>query len=304
MTFNATVIIPLYNKSKYILRAIDSVLSQQLPVNYIIVVDDGSTDDSALKVTSLENPKITLISQNNQGVSVARNTGIDASITEYVLLLDADDIWLPNFTTEIYKLATKYPDAGMLATAYAFKEKGNIIPAKLKEVPKIQGLLNNYFQSCIKADLPITASSVALKKTKFQVIGSFPIGMKMGEDQLTWSRMAYHFPIAYSNTTSVYYDRTIDDSACKTHLITELAPHIKEWKKDIKDNRVPSYLMASLQQLLHFSALYCVKNNLKLNNKRKARKLLFSEPLIKKDFYWLISVLLTYSPQFIIKRVL
>lgn len=303
MTFKVSVVIPLYNKSQYIQRAIESIEAQILPVDEIIVVDDGSADDSAKIVSLMENKKIKLIKQVNQGVSIARNNGINVSNNEYVLLLDADDIWLPGHTIEIAKLAKEFPKAGLLATAYAFQTGINIKPARLRGVPPKTGLLGDYFLSCIKADLPITASSVALKKSLFNKIGKFPVGMKMGEDQLVWSRMAYQHDIAFSNDITVYYDRSVEMSACKVNLITDLAPHIKDWSLDLLNGKVPKHLRASLTKLLHFSALYCVKNNLLLNNKSKARKILLHEKILNRDIYWYISILLTFSPYFIIKRV-
>jgi glycosyltransferase involved in cell wall biosynthesis len=304
MTFKFSVVIPLYNKSQYIIRAINSILAQNYPVDEIIIVDDGSTDDSLIKIRKLNSPLIQIIEQENQGVSIARNTGIKKCRNEYILLLDADDYWLNTFTSEIKKLAKTYPDAGMLACNYAFKTKEKIIPANLKGIPEKSGLIPNYFASCVKADLPITASSVALRKSVFNSIGGFPVGMKMGEDQLVWSRISYRYPIAFSNTIAVYYDKAVADSASKTHLITNLAPHIKFWQQDLNENRIPTHMISSLTKLLHFSALYCVKNNLKLNNRKAARELLFNEKLIFRDIYWVISIALTYTPTFILKRVL
>lgn len=304
MTFKFSVVIPLYNKSQYIIRAINSIFEQKFPVDEIIIVDDGSTDDGLVKVHELNSPIIKIIEQENQGVSIARNTGITQCRNEYILLLDADDYWLSNFTSEIKTLAIKNPDAGILACNYAFKTNEKIIPAKLRAVPKKLGIIPNYFASCVKADLPITASSVALKKSAITAIGGFPVGMKMGEDQLVWSRISYRYQIAFSNTVAVHYDRAIEDSACKTNLITELAPHIKFWQQDLKENKIPTHMIPSLTELLHFSALYCVKNNLKLNNRTAARKLLFNERLIFRDIYWFISIALTYTPTFILKRVL
>ena len=98
MTFKFSVVIPLYNKSQYIIRAINSIFEQKVPVDEIIIVDDGSTDDGLVKVHELNSPIIKIIEQENQGVSIARNTGITQCKNEYILLLDADDYWLSKFT--------------------------------------------------------------------------------------------------------------------------------------------------------------------------------------------------------------
>jgi glycosyltransferase involved in cell wall biosynthesis len=94
-----TVVIPLYNKGKYILRALASVMDQTFPPLEIIVVDDGSVDDGREKVESLifTNRKIRLLRQKNSGPGSARNAGLAAASGKYIAFLDADDEWLPTF---------------------------------------------------------------------------------------------------------------------------------------------------------------------------------------------------------------
>ena len=97
-----SVIIPLYNKAYSIERCIGSVISQTYQNFEIIVVNDGSTDDSAKKVINsysneITSGKIRIIYQPNKGVSVARNNGVEASNCEYICFLDADDEWKPHF---------------------------------------------------------------------------------------------------------------------------------------------------------------------------------------------------------------
>jgi len=92
-----SVVIPLYNKSKYIERAISSILAQTFPPLEIIVVDDGSTDDGPEKVRKFKDPKIALIQQENKGPGAARNAGLAIARGKYVAFLDADDEWYPSF---------------------------------------------------------------------------------------------------------------------------------------------------------------------------------------------------------------
>ncbi len=94
MSITVSVVIPAYNAAKYIGRAIDSVLAQTRPADEIIVVDDGSTDNTA-DVAHGYGDKIRFIRQENAGASVARNTGIEAATSEWIAFLDADDEWLP-----------------------------------------------------------------------------------------------------------------------------------------------------------------------------------------------------------------
>lgn len=92
-----SVVIPLYNKEKYIERALSSVLSQTYPPSEIIVVDDGSTDEGPERVLKFNDSRITLIRQENKGPGAARNAGLALARGKYIAFLDADDEWLPNF---------------------------------------------------------------------------------------------------------------------------------------------------------------------------------------------------------------
>jgi len=98
-----SVIIPLYNKGKYISRALDSVLKQSFQNYTIIIIDDGSTDDGPKIVKAYDDPRVFLIQQENKGVGSARNRGIHESSSKYIAFLDADDEWLPSYLSESYQ---------------------------------------------------------------------------------------------------------------------------------------------------------------------------------------------------------
>lgn len=90
-----SAVIPTYNRKAHVLRAIDSVLAQTTPVKEIIVVDDGSTDGTADAVYGRYGSRVTLLQQENAGVSAARNRGFREARCEWIAFLDSDDIWLP-----------------------------------------------------------------------------------------------------------------------------------------------------------------------------------------------------------------
>jgi len=308
MTFKTSVVIPLYNKEKFVIRALDSIRLQELPVDQVVIINDGSTDDSAQIVASYREKhpsfNITFIEQPNAGVSVARNNGIKAAENDWVLFLDADDYWLPHFTREIQQLAQSYPQARMLATAYGFETLSERVPANLKHVPNKMGIIENYFLACCHADLPITASNVAIAKSVLVELDGFKQGMAMGEDQLLWSSVACKYPVAFSNVLSAYYDKAVEDSACKVNHIVELAPHIPYWIEDLHRDRIPHPLIPALKYLIHLSVLYCVKNNICAGNKKKARDLLFNNRYLQRDKYWWAGLLLSYLPLTIVRRVI
>ena len=115
-----SVIIPLYNKASYVAKAIGSVLDQTYDDFELIVVDDGSKDDSAeIASRAIEGyEKCHLLKQKNAGVSMARNKGVGMSHGEYLCFLDADDWWESMFLEEMEKLIDEFPGAGIYGTNY------------------------------------------------------------------------------------------------------------------------------------------------------------------------------------------
>ena len=115
-----SVIIPLYNKAPYAAKAIGSVLAQTYTDYELVIMDDGSEDNSfevALKSIT-GHPQCRLYQQDNAGVSVARNTAVSLSRGGYLCFLDADDWWKPSFLEEMSKLIDGFPEAGIYGTNY------------------------------------------------------------------------------------------------------------------------------------------------------------------------------------------
>lgn len=114
-----SVVIPAYNAEKYLKEALDSVLAQALPAHEIIVVDDGSTDSTADICKGYSN-QILYIKQDNMGLSGARNTGITAATGEWIALLDADDIMLPNRLEVQAGIAAHHADLIVVYSAFTY----------------------------------------------------------------------------------------------------------------------------------------------------------------------------------------
>lgn len=196
-----SVIIPLYNKERQIRATLESVLNQSYTDFEIVVVDDGSTDGSAAIVESVQDARLRLIRQENGGVSAARNRGIREAKGEYVAFLDADDLWDPDFLKTLQHLAERYPDCSVYACNYDFvSPDGTHRPTIIRRLPFTgeHGILSNYFEVASYSHPPICTISLMVKKEAMQAIGGFPLGIKSGEDLLTWARLACRYSIAYS----------------------------------------------------------------------------------------------------------
>lgn len=196
-----SVVIPLYNKRISVIRALNSVLSQTIHVEEIIVVNDGSTDGSEQLIKDFNHPRLRLISQPNAGVSFARNSGIKEAKGDWIAFLDADDIWMPEFLGTIKSLSEKFPQCSVLATSYLLQdhtgERQRIVLRNLTFSAE-NGILNNYFEVASSSHPPLWTSAVVVRKTAIENVGGFPVGVKSGEDLLTWAKLAVKNEIAYS----------------------------------------------------------------------------------------------------------
>lgn len=202
-----SVVIPLYNKAPHIEITLRSVLAQTLKPHEIIVVDDGSTDGSAEVVQSLENNLITLIRQKNLGVSAARNTGITYASSKYIALLDGDDIWLPSHLETIKELITQNPDACLYSTMHEIHLDDHIFTPCSTYPKDYSGEIDDFFLSLANNLSLINSSTACIRKDIFIDIGGFPIGMKRGEDLVTWIRMARTSGMAHAAKITAIYNR-------------------------------------------------------------------------------------------------
>ena len=213
-----SVIIPLYNKAPYIEKALQSVMAQSFTDYEIIVVDDGSKDESAaiaektLAGFSLPNK---LIRQENAGVSVARNNGVAQSQGDYLCFLDADDWWAPTFLEEMSGLIDEFPDAGIYGTNYTIvnetKHKTRVAPIGVE--PGFEKGYINYCQVYAKTlAMPLTSISVALPQDVFKDTGGFPEGIRLGEDFLLWIKIALKHKVVFLNKPLAFYNQDVEDA--------------------------------------------------------------------------------------------
>lgn len=197
-----SVVMPLYNKELEVQRAIRSVLAQSFTDFELIIVNDGSTDRSVEQVVGISDSRISLVDQVNQGVSAARNQGVSESISDLVAFIDADDEWKPEFLATIWRLSERYPDARVFATSYLMREpSGRTRQVILRGVPHDfdEGILVDYFSVAAQSDPPLWSSALAVNKAALMSIGGFPLGVRSGEDLLTWVRLAARWQVAYCN---------------------------------------------------------------------------------------------------------
>ena len=219
-----SVIIPLYNKSDYIIKAVNSVLLQTFDEFELIVVNDGSTDESLEKINNflqtmfykypdLKN-RIKIIDQINQGVSSARNKGVENSKFEYIAFLDADDWWDENFLLKMKQLIDTFPQAKIFASNY-FKVKNSInYKAEINVEKDFYSGIVDYCDIYLKSPhyMPITSSSVVLSKNIFEQVKGFKKNIFFGEDFDLWIRIVLNYPFAFINEHLSYYNFDVENT--------------------------------------------------------------------------------------------
>lgn len=196
-----TVVIPLYNKELSIKNTINSVLKQSYFNFEIIIVNDGSTDNSAQIVEAISDERIHLINQNNQGVSAARNRGIQEANYDWIAFLDGDDLWNTNHLQEIIEMIKKFPDEKVFVTSFEFSNKQMMFKhPRTEKISRIE----NYFKEAINEYIMWT-SIVVVHKSCFEKVGKFNKKLNRGEDLDLWARLARNYKIIKNTTVTAVY---------------------------------------------------------------------------------------------------
>lgn len=187
-----TVIIPTYNRAHFLDRAITSALNQTLACKEIIIVDDGSTDNTAEVVAGkAQKSKIPIlyIAQENQGPSAARNLGVAHSSAKYIAFLDSDDHWQKQKIKKQYSALLLHPKYRISHTYEKWLRRGEHLNQKKKHIPRHGDIFDHCLSLCA-----VGMSTVMLEKSLFNEIGLFDESMRCCEDYDFWLRVSCLHP--------------------------------------------------------------------------------------------------------------
>ncbi len=232
-----SVIVPLYNKAPYVEKALRSVLSQTFHDYELIVVNDGSKDESlAVAGKVLEGTDAALIDQGNTGVSAARNNGVSASHGDYICFLDADDWWDPEFLARMDDFIKEYPDAGIYGSSYYIVKNGQLRKAPIGVPETFEKGFIDYCSVYAKTlCMPLTSISVAIPRQVFAEFAGFKTNLKLGEDFDLWIRVALEHKVAFLNMPLAYYNQDVDVASRGTRRLQKPEHHML-WNLDyLKD---------------------------------------------------------------------
>ncbi|MCK5817636.1 MAG: glycosyltransferase, partial [Candidatus Marinimicrobia bacterium] len=192
-----SVVIPVYNREQTIGRAIDSVLAQERFPEEIIVVDDGSTDNTP-EILNAYHTKIQVVRQGNRGVSAARNRGIEVAGGKWIAFLDSDDEWMPDKLQKQMTYLEQHPNTRILQTDERWiRNNMRVNPGK-----KYSKKSENIFKYCLKTCI-VGPSTVICEKSLLDEMGGFDEQLPVCEDYDLWLRIAAKYPIPLINQTLI-----------------------------------------------------------------------------------------------------
>ncbi|WP_121667161.1 glycosyltransferase family 2 protein [Mesonia aquimarina] len=200
-----SVIISVYNKEDYIAQTLTSVFAQKIKDFEIVIVNDGSTDESEKIIKSFNSDKIKYFSQENKGASAGRNRAMKEAQGQYLALLDADDIWHEIHLQEISSLINEFPSALVFSTALEIHDKQGKYKANYNGVPDTKNhQLLDFLKHSYGAPI-LSGSTTVFNHTVPKKIGFFDERIISGQDTDYWIRIGLRYKIAFSTTVTSSY---------------------------------------------------------------------------------------------------
>ena len=198
-SLRVSVVIPCYNAAAYLEQAVQSVLEQSREILEIIVVDDGSSDDSVAIAQRLGARVVHL--SRNLGPAAARNRGIQEAHGDVIVFLDADDYWVPTHCADVVGLLEEHPECAVaFSRIHRFgageESVSPVFLAADTPTPALWHLLR---------DNIVPQSAVAVRRSMFAEHGGYDESRRHSEDYELWLRLARHAPFVCTNAVSVHY---------------------------------------------------------------------------------------------------
>ena len=277
-----SVIIPTYNREKFISECVQSVLAQTLPAREIIIVDDGSTDATYnilrdLGFNSLSTKKTVLryFFQQNRGVSSARNLGIKEARSEYIALLDSDDLWLKSKLDRQVSAFENDTQSSRLCHTDEIWIRNGVRVNQHKKHKKHGG---NVFQSCLKLCC-ISPSSAMMHRSVFEDFGFFDEDLPACEDYDFWLRYSAKEDVNFIDEPLIIKKGGHSDQLSGAHWGMDRF-RIYSIEKILKE---PDLTLVHKTEAIHEVIL---KLEILINGSQKRQKFAYAENMLQKKQHW------------------
>ena len=237
-----SIVIPLYNKEKFVSATLESILAQTFTDYEVVVVDDVSTDASrsVAEAFSGKFPSgFRMIShQKNSGLSAARNTGIRNATSDLIAFVDADDVWKPDFLAQMHTLIHRFPEAGIYASGYEEKYPNGKSLSVHKNLDFASGEMNlvpDFFAANTYQPIFWYGSAV-VRREVFAAAGYFDEKITYGEDTDFNIRAGQLFKMAYYNGICASYTMASENQITRTSLSTKNITDFSRYETDAAGN--------------------------------------------------------------------
>jgi glycosyltransferase involved in cell wall biosynthesis len=251
-----STIIPTYNRAALLVRALDSVAAQGYRPIEVVIIDDGSTDNTVEIVSArrqyLAARGIDVIfhQQQNQKAPKARNVGMKLARGTLFAFLDSDDLWLPTFLETVVRLLDRHPECGMGFSGILGIDDNDVVFAERKmylEPEPIEGVLRNPFNHIIRY-MPTQTSGVIVRRSVIEDVGDFDLELPVVEDWDLWYRIGKRYDMCYT-TRALACNRSHPDNLPK-HDTLALSGNIRMNLRHLPDVTDP-FSREVLTQRIH-----------------------------------------------------
>lgn len=212
-----SIVIPLYNKESTILSTVQSVLAQTYEKFELLVVDDGSTDNSLQLVSSIVDQRLRIIRKKNGGVSSARNKGIEEAKNSYIAFLDADDLWTTNHLSILCQMIQMFPDDVMYYTRYGSLEQSSNFNLEVKRT-------ESYLFEFLHGNVACSSTVCLNRKYLLENHLFFNEILTHGEDMDFWYRVSSNIGAVFCTAYTAIYRQGIGNQAT-SYLPKNLLQH-------------------------------------------------------------------------------
>lgn len=289
-----SVIIPTYNSAHFIIEAVDSVLAQTFTEFEILVIDDGSTDNTKEVLAEKYGDSIQYFYKENGGVSKARNFGIENAKGKYVAFLDSDDAWIPEKLEKQILALEKNPDKkACYSSFYLCDEKLN--PLEINRSERKSDALTDLI---LIGNVVATPSTVIAEKGLFEQVGGFDYELSQCADWEMWIRLATKTEFIYLNEPLLKYRQHGSNMSKNASLLEKdsillmekgftlpnLADEVKAKKKEAFAKVYMVLAGTYFRSGLYLDFLRCARKSIALDFKQSLHLLDFPRRFIKSRF--------------------
>jgi len=185
-----SIIIPTFNRKPLLKIAVDSAFNQTFTDFEIIVIDDGSSDDTSEMIRSYEDKRLTFLTQSNHGVAHARNRGLEKASGKFIAFLDSDDRWTKEKLEKTAEYIAQFPSIGIFHTEETWYRRGKFLSHKEKHKKPSGYVYKKALPLCC-----ISISTAVIKKEVFEDVGTFDESLEACEDYDFWLRAASQYEV-------------------------------------------------------------------------------------------------------------